>query len=117
MVRKAIESLYSGVCSIVEYVKVVDAVTKKTKLTESTVLTNQPCRLSFKNIKSADQTEAGAALSQSVKLFIAPEIQIKPGSKITVLQNGMTTVYKNSGPVVVYNFHQEVPLVIFEEWG
>lgn len=116
MVRQAIESLYSGVCSIFEYVGVIDETTKKTNHIETAMLIDQPCRLSFKNNKSTNQTESGAELMQSVKLFIAPEIHIKPGSKIVVLQNGFMAAYKNSGASAVYQNHQEVPLELFEKW-
>lgn len=113
--KKAIESLFKGVCSIVEYVSSIDSTNKRTKLSETTVLTNQPCRLSFKTISSTNQTDTVASLNQSIKLFISNEVQIKPGSKIIVTQNGVTTAYKNSGEPAIYANHQEIPLELFKE--
>lgn len=113
--KKAIQSLYKGVCSIIEYVSSIDSTAKRTKFTETTVLTNQPCRLSFKTISSTNQNDTGASITQSIKLFISNEIQIKPGSKIIVSQNGITTAYKNSGEPAIYANHQEIMLELFKE--
>lgn len=63
------------------------------------------------------QSDTGAAISQGTKLFTVPEIQIKPGSKIIVTQNGVTTVYSSSGVPAVYPTHQEVILELFEGWA
>lgn len=115
MVRKAIESLYKGKCTITEYQSVKDPVTKVTSKQEVDVLTDQPCRLSFKNISSSSAGDA-ATINQIVTLFIAPEIVIKPGSKVTVTQNGITNVYQRSGQSAIYTNHQEVILELFEGW-
>ena len=115
--KKSIESLYTGTCTITEYVKVKKE-NKSTGLEEVVVLENQPCRLSFSTINSATATETGASsISQVVKLFIAPEIKVKPGSKLTVSQNGITTEYKNSGEPAFYMTHQEIILELFKGWS
>ncbi len=115
--RKAIESLYTGTCTIAEYQEVRDIVTKITKHQPIDVLVNQPCKLSFERINSVNQTEVAALVIQSAKLFIAPEIVIQPGSKITVTQNGVTTDYQNSGEPALYSSHQEVMLELFKGWS
>lgn len=115
--RKAIESLYIGTCTISEYQEVRDIVTKITKHQPVDVFVNQPCKLSFERINSVNQTEAAAMVTQAAKLFIAPEIVIKPGSKITVTQNGVTTEYQKSGEPAVYSSHQEVMLELFKGWS
>ncbi len=115
--RTAIESLYTGICIVTEYQGIKDEVTKKTKYSEVTVLTNQLCKLSYKQINSAVQTETGSTISQSTKLFISPDVTIKPGSKITVTQNGVTEAYKNSGKPAAYDTHQEIVLELFERWS
>lgn len=56
-------------------------------------------------------------VSQSVKLFISPDIVIKAGSKIIVTQHGRTTEYSNSGVPAVYPTHQEIMLTLFEGWA
>lgn len=114
--RKAVESLYFGRCTITEHQK-VKRENKSTGFEDVVVLENQPCRLSIQNINSTSTTESGAsALTQSIKLFISPDVKVKPGSKITVTQNGVTTDYKNSGEPAFYSTHQEIILDLFKEW-
>ena len=78
MVRKAIESLYMGKCTVTEYKKVRDSESGILKPREIVVLKDVPCRLSFKNIYAADLSY-GNAVEQEVKLFISPDINIKDG--------------------------------------
>jgi len=115
--RTAIESIYIGTCTITEYKATKDLVTKITKHSTNDVLVGQPCRLSFKNIASTNSTNTAATVTQITKLFIAPEIIIKPGSKITVFQNGVTCEYKNSGKPAMYDSHQELILELFQGWS
>lgn len=115
--RKAVESLYEGTCTITEYQKVKKE-DKSTGFVEVVVLENQPCRLSFQNVNSTTDTETGASSkSQTVKVFLAPEIRIKPGSKLTITQKDVTTDYKNSGDAACYFTHQEIVVEIFEGWS
>ena len=100
--RKAIESTYTGFCTIVERRDVKDEKTKITRKSEISVIENQPCKLSFESIKAVVQTETAAAVAQSTKLFIAPEIKVNSGSKIVVEQNGVKTAYAASGEPAVY---------------
>lgn len=116
-VRKAIESLYRGRCTVYEYQSVKDPVTKITGHQEVAVLTDQPCRLSYKTISSTSPADGAAAVTQEIKLFIAPELNIKPGSKITVTQNGRTADYQSSGQPAVYTNHQEIVLELFRGWA
>jgi len=116
--RKAIESTYSGVCTILERRDVRDEKTKITRKNEEIpVIENQPCKLSFEKLNTVVQTETAAALTQGTKLFIAPEIKIKPGSKIIVEQNGATTEYSASGEPAVYFSHSEYMLELFKGWS
>ena len=95
--RKNIESTYEGVLTITEHQKVKDESTKITGYQDVIVLDDQPCRLSFEKIQTAIQSESAAAVAQTTKLFVSPDIEIKPGSKITVTQAGGTTEYQCSG--------------------
>ncbi len=115
--RKAIESTYEGVCDIVEYGNIKDKKSKITRQEEIVTVQNQPCKLSFEKIAAAAQTDTGASLAQGVKLFIAPEIKIKSGSKIVVTQNNVTTEYSASGQPAVYDSHQEIMLELWKEWA
>ena len=115
--RKAIESTYEGICSIVEYGDIFDEQTKITSQGEIVVLEGQPCKLSFEKVAAAVQTETGAAVTQGVKLFLSPEITIRPGSKICATQNGVTQEYATSGVPAVYVTHQEIMLELFRGWA
>lgn len=113
--RKAIESMYDGVCTISNYQNIEDPITFVTELNEVEVIKDQPCRLSYSSIPSTTQTDTINAVSQSIKLFIAPEVNIPAGSKIVVTQNGRTTVYKQSGQPAIYSTHQEINLELYED--
>lgn len=115
--RKAIESLYDGKCTITEHQKVKKE-NKSTGFQDVVVLEDEPCRLSFKTINNTNQTETAAStVVQIVKVFLAPEIQVKPGSKLTITQNDVTTEYKSSGEPAFYSTHQEVVLELFKGWS
>lgn len=115
--RKAQEILYSGVMTVTERHKIRDEGTGLTTQKDVVVLENQPCKLSFETLKSAQQTETAAGITQIIKLFVAPEITVKPGSKVTVTQDGVTADYKCSGVPAVYPTHQEIILELFERWA
>ena len=115
--RKAIESLYTGTCTVTEHQKVTKA-NKSTGFKDVVVLDEQPCRLSFKNITDNNQEDnAASAVIQVTVLFISPDVTIKPGTKITVTQNGATTDYQQSGKPAMYDTHQEIVLDLFREWS
>lgn len=115
--RAAIKMLYEHTCTIVEHKNVKNSVTKVTKPQEVIVLENQPCKLSFSNIRPSEQTESANSINQVVKLFIAPEIVIKEGSKIIINHNGRVSEYKNSGVPAIYSSHQEIVLELFKGWS
>ena len=103
MVRMAIEAMYEDTCTVVEH--------RKTKekgvvtYTDTVVLENQPCKLSFETIAQAE------------KLFVAPEVEIKSGSKIIVTHCGNSTEYTRSGVPGMHPTHQEIMLDLFKEWA
>lgn len=116
--RKAIESTFTGICTIIERRDVRDEKTKITRKNEEVVIVeNQPCKLSFEKVSAVSQTENAAIQTQGAKLFIAPEIEVKPGSKIIVKQNGVTTVFFASGVPAVYNSHAEIMIELFRGWA
>ena len=115
-VRKAVESLYDGICTITEYQKIKKE-NKSTAFDEVVVLENQPCRMSFKTVTPTNQTGTASDVTQAITVYLSPDIVVKPGSKLTITQNGVSTEYKSSGKSAVYSSHQEIPLVLFEEWS
>lgn len=114
--RKALESLYTGTCKVIEHKKIKDEVSGKTGFEDMLVIDEEPCRLSFKTSPAVAGIDAAKQI-QVVKLFLSPDVTIKPGSKIIVTQNGITTAYTNSSRPMVYGSHQEINLELFERWA
>lgn len=115
--RAALESTYLGVCSVYEYGETTDPKTHITTHGEKCILENRPCRISFGSLSAAAENSGAAAVEQSVKLFISPDVRINSGSKISVTQNGVTTEYAASGVPAVYPTHQEIMLKLFRGWA
>ncbi len=116
--RKAAERLYEGKCNIYELENTRDEDTKQTRQTESLVYEAEPCRISFEDAPKAEKyTDTVYEKKKVIKLFISPEIKIKPGSRIEVTQNGETESYKASGEPKIYASHREIELEIFERWA
>lgn len=115
-VRKAIESMYKDTCSVFEQKKVKDPITHVTDFEEVEVYTNVKCRLSFSTIQGTSKGDV-SSLVQITKLFISPEVDIKPGSKIKVTREGATTDYTRSGVPAIYSNHQEIVLEPFKEYA
>lgn len=121
--KSAVESLYSGTCTVTATTPTFDESTKQTTNTETTLFTNQPCRLSFISAPPSDKlapfshnlihtdTPRAHLADQQIKLFIDPSLDIPPGSKISITQNGLTQYFKSSGTPAVYSSYQEINLV------
>ena len=120
--KAAVESLYSGTCTVTATTPTFDESTKQTTNTETTLFTNKPCRLSFISAPPSDKlasfsnnlihsdTPRAHFVDQQIKLFIDPALDLPPGSKISVTQNGLTQYFKSSGAPAVYSSHQEIEL-------
>lgn len=113
--REVIESTYDGICNIYEKRPYKDPATKVTSQKMVKVVEDQLCRLSFSSISATDDTETVSAFRQVIKLFLAPEIVVQPGSKIEVTQAGRTEFYSGSGQPAVYDSHQEIVLELWKE--
>ena len=114
--RGARERLYTGRCTITEYRQLRDEATRISSGSEVVIAEDIPCRLSYEKIVAAGGGRA-AAVSQQVKLFLAPEVVVAPGSKITVEQDGRRQEFAASGEPAVYATHQEVMLELAEGRG
>lgn len=108
--------MYKGRCNIYEYKTITDKKTHITKEQEEIVYKDVPCKLSFKSINSVDNSSGVGKVTQTIKLFIAPEIEIKAGSKIEVTQNNKTNYYSRSGEPAIYSNHQELQLELFKKY-
>lgn len=115
MVSNPLAMLWVGRCTIYEYEDVTDPVTFQTTQREIPVLVDEPCRLSY-NFEQATNIRSGAAVvSQSITLFIRPDLVIKPGSVIEITQNNVTERYKGSGKPAIYSNHQQIILQLYED--
>lgn len=114
--RKAIEKLYTHTCSIVikEKIKKPD---HSTGFDEKKLLEDQSCRISFSSISSVNENSNAALKQQSIKLFIAPDINIPEGSKIIVNHDGIESIFSKSGVSALYPTHQEINLELFKGWA
>lgn len=112
--RTHLETLYLDTCSIIEYRSVTDPETHITSPNqEVTAHENVPCRVSHKSITPASSGDV-PSIDLLSKLIINPDIQVKPGSKIIVTRNGVSTAYKCSGAPARYYTHQEIMLELLE---
>ncbi|WP_283591339.1 hypothetical protein [Clostridium butanoliproducens] len=111
--RKAIESLYDCTCNICGYEKYKDPITKETKTGINPVpkYENQPCKISKQSLSKNNQSDTVNQVTYELKLFTAPEVNIKQGDEIEVTNKNLniTTKYK-AGEGFPYNTHQEVIL-------
>ena len=106
--REAAETLYAGRMDVIEYRLAEDEKTGISKFREVVVLENIPCRLSY--VRAAENV-------QEIRVYFAPDIAVRPGSKLVVRQNGTETAYKSSGVPKCYASHNEVTLEYFERWA
>lgn len=107
--RRAIESLYTDTCKIITECDVLDesGIMKTTRV----VSQSYPCRLSYKEIPNAT-SEGIPIMSQSVKIFLAPEIKISSGSEIHVIRQDRNLEFVLAGVAAIYETHQEISLTL-----
>lgn len=110
-----LSALWIGKCTIYEYQPVTDSETYQTVHNLVAVFENEPCRLSYQKEQSTDISNGAAIISQSITLFIRPDITVKEGSVIEITQHGVTTKYKGSGKPTIYTNHQEIVLELYED--
>lgn len=115
--RKAIQSLWTGKATITVLEGKLNETTGRTEQVERVVASDLSCRISFATVKRTEPDEEAARVLQTVTLYIAPDLEIPEGSKITVTQNNVTGDYGRSGKAAVYTCHQEVPLDLWAGWA
>ena len=113
--KNPLAKLWTGKATIYEYQDVTDPTTYQTTQKEVAVVENEPCRLSYNREQSTNIQSGAAVVSQSITLFIRPDLVINPGSVIEITQHGVTEKYKGSGKPAVYCNHQEIILELYED--
>lgn len=113
--RKAVEKLYEDSCKVYELRSAKDEATGITE-GDSWIMKHEDiaCKLSYKDVTSAESTEPISKIEKAIKLFVSPDLVIKPGSKIEVMHKGETSTYQNSGIPSVYSNHQEIALEAYK---
>lgn len=114
----AVKSLWQGKCTVtVRNNDTTDENTGRVAAGEVDICTDEPCRISFDFVNTTAVENNAANITQSITLFVDRTVVVPEGSKITVTQNGVTTVYEKSGKSAVYTTHQEIPLELFRGWA
>lgn len=115
MVNNPLSVLWIGKCTIYEFEDVTDPETYQTTQKKVPVLVNEPCRISYNHEQTTNIQSGAAVVSQSITLFIRPDLVIKPGSVIEITQHGVTERYKGSGQPAIYSNHQQIVLQLYED--
>lgn len=110
--------MYDCKCDIIEKKEII-AKDGSNELIDVVVYAGIPCRLSYeeKNKSPTVIINNVASNTQIIKLFIAPEIIVKPSSKIKIKKNKKEVLYKSSSPSAIYDTHQEILLELNEVWS
>jgi len=114
--EKAVKSQWKGRCTVTVRKNKENPVTMLMEPFCETPIQNEPCRLSFQSVTPVGEGVV-AEVQQEIKLFIDSKLDVPPGSKITVTQNGVTREYQRSGLSAVYTVHQEITLEVFKGWA
>ena len=109
--RKAIESLYADTCRIITEKDTVDPDTGIVKTVRVTSA-EYPCRISYKNLP-ATGGDGIPVITQSVTLFLSPEIDVPAGADVNVVRQGRPLHFKSAGVSAVCVNHQEFSM---EHW-
>ena len=113
--KNPLAKLWIGRCTIYEYQDITDTETYQTTQELVPILVDEPCRLSYQKEQATNIENGAAVISQSITLFIRPDLIIKPGYVIEITQHGVTEKYKGSGQPAVYCNHQEIVLQLYED--
>lgn len=115
--KQALGLLYEDTCTIYTNTPVLDADTGITEYQETALHENVPCRISFGSAAATAADEAAPEVQQSITLFLAPEVDVPAGCKISITREGATTDYCRSGVPSIYKTHQEIKLELFERYA
>ena len=106
--RKAIESLYADTCRIITEKDTVDPDTGIVN-TARVTSAEYHCRISYKNLPVTGG-DGIPVITQSVTLFLSPEIDVPAGADVNVVRQGRPLHFKSAGVSAVYDNHQEISL-------
>lgn len=107
--------LWTDKATVYKYKDTIDPETHQSTQTLEPVLVDEPCRISYQQEQATNIRSGAAVISQSITLFIRPDLHIKPGSVIDVTHYGTVTRFKGSSKAALYSNHQQIVLELYEE--
>lgn len=120
VVNNPLSALWVGRATIYEYRDTTDPETYQTTQGLEVVAENEPCRISYgqgaySRAGTTDIADGVPYVTQTITLFIRPDLEIKEGSVIEVTQHGRTTKYKRASKPALHSRHQEVLVEVYED--
>lgn len=105
-----IHVLFTGICNIYETVPVVDKRSGISRGSEEKLVYEEiPCQLSHSSLTPSESSPFPEA-TQQIKIFLDPDIEVKPGSRIEITQNEETAVYYATSQANRFDSHKEIAL-------
>lgn len=131
LVFNALSRLWSDRCTIWGKENYINSQTGRMEQREIVLIQNAPCRVSYgslqpvsntrgsasQRIKTSLQSLGASSVKGQVKLFLAADTPVPPGSRVMITRNGRMEMYHLSGAPAVYSSHMEVPLVLEQNWA
>ena len=127
--RLACEALFDCECRVI-ILKKYKAADGSTKFEDDVLYERLPCRLSYEYVSPTKKSSRferlsfarkndtlAAEISATVKLFVLPDADIPPGSKIVVCKAGKEFRYVSSGIAAIYPGHREIMMTAQEEFA
>lgn len=111
--RRALESLYCGLLTVIVKEKVTDPKTHITDFNDVVTLEDIPCRLCEQNSKPVT-TDEPAEAKKSICVILNEKIDIPAGSKLIITQHNRTALYEQSGEPEYKSDTQTIPLEFIE---
>ncbi|MCL2568607.1 MAG: hypothetical protein FWE12_04115 [Oscillospiraceae bacterium] len=121
MVRMALRRWWTDRCDVFLRESTVCSESGRSVFTERKVYADLPCRVSFRiSFETVgavrDVGTAAVSAGQAVRLFLAPDAVVPPGSRIVVRRQGQEMVFWRTGVPVVFLGHQEIRMERVDRW-
>ena len=116
MIRKSIETSYYDICTVYVRKAVQNKEDFSTEFKEVILLEDFPCKLTFQEMNTTFPTEQFAdRVVEIVRVFLAPEPIIPPGSIFVIHHANKEWKFKSSGEPSLYDTHQQIMLKVFDD--
>ncbi len=108
--KKALEPFYTHRCTV--YEKEPLFIDGKTTFSEKEKYVMIPCKLSVKAYlfgeNAGSEKNNTLKITKKVKIFMPPQYEIKPGSRLEIYDGERCSMYARSGEMSFYASHNEV---------